>query len=530
MVQTLHTAADAAAWLAARVPPGGRGTLRLDSRQVGAGDAFVAWPGHATDGRQFVPATLAAGAAACLIEAEGAEAFELDPADTRIAQLPGLKAATGNVAAAWFGQPGRRLQVIAVTGTNGKSSTAWWTAQALTALGRRCGLVGTLGMGEPPPAALAVEPPLVAPLDEPAADADTNTLLYTGLTTPDPVTLQAGLRRMADAGFAACAVEASSIGLVEQRLAGTPVVVAQFTNFSRDHLDFHADMAEYWLAKRALFDWPGLRAAVINIDDEQGAALANELAGELAGGLTGRALDLWTTSVNAPARLRAIDLGYVQGGLAFNLVEGEQVQQVRSQLIGDYNASNLLAVLGALRALGLPLAQAAAVVPRLGPVPGRMQRVACAPGQPEVVVDYAHTPDALDKALGALRRLAAARGGRLWCVFGCGGNRDASKRPLMGAIAQRLADQLVLTSDNPRHEDPAAILRQIRAGMADSPALQLIEDRREAITQAIEKAAPQDVLLIAGKGHETTQDMAGVLRPFSDIDVAEQALAMRGNS
>ena len=530
MVQTLHTAADAAAWLAARVPPGGRGTLRLDSRQVGAGDAFVAWPGHATDGRQFVPAALAAGAAACLIEAEGAEAFELDPADTRIAQLPGLKAATGNVAAAWFGQPGRRLQVIAVTGTNGKSSTAWWTAQALTALGRRCGLVGTLGMGEPPPAALAVEPPLVAPLDEPAADADTNTLLYTGLTTPDPVTLQAGLRRMADAGFAACAVEASSIGLVEQRLAGTPVVVAQFTNFSRDHLDFHADMAEYWLAKRALFDWPGLRAAVINIDDEQGAALANELAAELAGGLTGRALDLWTTSVNAPARLRAIDLGYVQGGLAFNLVEGEQVQQVRSQLIGDYNASNLLAVLGALRALGLPLAQAAAVVPRLGPVPGRMQRVACAPGQPEVVVDYAHTPDALDKALGALRRLAAARGGRLWCVFGCGGNRDASKRPLMGAIAQRLADQLVLTSDNPRHEDPAAILRQIRAGMADSPALQLIEDRREAITQAIEKAAPQDVLLIAGKGHETTQDMAGVLRPFSDIDVAEQALAMRGNS
>ena len=531
MVQTLHTSADAAAWLAVRVPPSGRATLRIDSRQVGPGDAFIAWPGHAIDGRQFVPAALAAGAAACLIEAEGAGAFELDPADARIARLPGLKAATGEVAAAWFGQPGRRLQVIAVTGTNGKSSTAWWTAQALTALGRRCGLVGTLGMGEPPLAAPAGEPPLVVPVSEPpaAAAADVDALVYTGLTTPDPVTLQAGLRRMVDAGFTACAVEASSIGIVEQRLAGTPVVVAQFTNFSRDHLDFHADMADYWSAKRALFDWPGLRAAVINIDDEQGAALADELAAELAAEPSGRGLDLWTTSVNAPARLRALDLGYVHGGLAFNLVEGEQVQPVRSQLIGDYNAHNLLAVLGALRALGLPLAQAAAVVPRLGPVPGRMQRVACAPGQPEVVVDYAHTPDALDKALCALRRLAAARGGQLWCVFGCGGNRDSSKRPLMGAIAQRLADQVVLTSDNPRHEDPAAILRQIRAGMADSPALQLIEDRREAIAQAIGKAASQDVLLIAGKGHETTQDMAGVLRPFSDVDVAEQALAMRGN-
>ena len=533
MVQMLHTAADAAAWLAGRVPPGGRATLRIDSRQIGLGDAFIAWPGHATDGRQFVAAALAAGAAACLIEAEGAAAFDLDPADSRIARLPGLKAATGDIAAAWFGQPGRRLQVIAVTGTNGKSSTAWWTAQALTALGRRCGLVGTLGLGEPPPAAPAGEPQPAAAGD-PEQPTGAEALIYTGLTTPDPVTLQAGLRRMADAGFAACAVEASSIGLVEQRLAGTPVVVAQFTNFSRDHLDFHADMAAYWSAKRALFDWPGLRSAVINIDDEQGAVLADELAAGLAAepaaALAGRGLDLWTTSVKAPARLRAVDLGYVQGGLAFNLVEGEQVQPVRSQLIGDYNAHNLLAVLGALRALGVPLAQAAAVVPRLGPVPGRMQRVACAPGQPEVVVDYAHTPDALDKALGALRRLAAARGGQLWCVFGCGGNRDSSKRPLMGVIAQRLADQVVLTSDNPRHEDPAAILRQIRAGMADSPALQLIEDRREAIEQAIGKAASQDVLLIAGKGHETTQDMAGVLRPFSDVDVAEQALAMRGNA
>ena len=501
MAQLLHTAAEAAAWLAAQGRPAGAGTLRIDSRQVQPGDAFIAWPGLATDGRKFVPAALAAGAAACLVEAEGASAFEFDPADARIAMLTGLKAATGEIAAAWFGQPARQLAVIAVTGTNGKSSTAWWTAQALSALGRRCGVVGTLGIGEPP-----------------RADAPGN-LVTTGLTTPDPVTLQAGFRRMADDGFAACAIETSSIGLVEQRLAGTPIAVAQFTNFTRDHLDFHGDMAGYWAAKRALFGWPGLRAAVVNIDDDQGAALADELRGS--------ALDLWTTAVAQPARLHAEDLGYLDGGLAFTLAEGAQRAVVRSRLIGDYNASNLLAVLGALRALGVPLDQAAAVVPQLTPVPGRMDRVPGQPSQPEVVVDYAHTPDALDKALGALRPLATARGGALWCVFGCGGNRDASKRPLMGAIAQRGADQIVLTSDNPRHESPAAILEQIRAGVADSPAVVVIEDRRAAIGHAVGRAAGNDVVLIAGKGHEDTQDIAGVKRPFSDAAVAAQVLAQR---
>lgn len=510
MTTLLHTTTDAAAWLAARVRTGGQGTLRIDSRQVQPGDAFIAWPGFATDGRKFVPDALAAGAVACLVEAEGAGNFALDPADARVALLPGLKAATGEIAAAWFGQPARQLAVIAVTGTNGKSSTAWWTAQALSALGRRCGVVGTLGIGEPPRAATGGEPPRT---DAPGS------LVHTGLTTPDPVTLQAGLRQMADNGFVACAIEASSIGLVEQRLAGTPIAVAQFTNFTRDHLDFHGDMAGYWAAKRALFGWPGLRAAVVNVDDDQGAALADELR---AG-----AIDLWTTSVCKPTRLHAEDLGYLDGGLAFTLAEGEQRVAVRSRLIGDYNAHNLLAVMGALRALGVPLQQAAAVVPQLTPVPGRMDRVPSPPGQPEVVVDYAHTPDALDKALGALRPLATARGGALWCVFGCGGNRDASKRPLMGAIAQRGADQIVLTSDNPRHESPVAILEQIRAGMADSPAVMVIEDRRQAIAHAVGRAAANDVVLIAGKGHEDTQDIAGVKRPFSDAAVAAQVLAQR---
>ena len=535
MVRTLASIADASTWLADRVPPGGAAVLRTDSRLVQPGDAFIAWPGYASDGRRFVAAALTAGAAACLVEADGLAAFGLDPADDRIAALPGLKAATGPLAAAWFGQPAQALQVIAVTGTNGKSSTAWWTAQALTALGRRCGLVGTLGIGEPPRVASGGEPPPVAAGAEPRCDAARGDppqpgapvqLTQTGLTTPDPVTLQAGLRRMVDAGFAACAIEASSIGLVEQRLAGTPITVAQFTNFTRDHLDFHGDMATYWLAKRALFDWPGLRAAVVNVDDAQGAALARELAAAR--------LDLWTTGLRAPARLRAEEVHYADGGLAFTAAEGAARVPVRSRLIGDYNAENLLAVLGALRALGVSLAEAAAVVPQLSPVPGRMQRVVAdatvdrvpaAAGRPELVVDYAHTPDALDKALAALRPLAAARGGALWCVFGCGGNRDASKRPLMGAIAHRGADHVVLTSDNPRLEDPALILQQIRAGLPVDAGVVVIEDRRTAIAHAVRRAAAADVVLIAGKGHEAYQDMAGIKRPFSDAAVAAEALA-----
>ena len=516
MALPLHNAADATAWLADRVRAAGFGTLRTDSRRVQPGDAFIAWPGYATDGRQFVAAALAAGAAACLVEAEGLDAALLPAGESRIAALIGLKAATGEIAARWFDRPSERLQVIAVTGTNGKSSTAWWTAQALSALGQRCGLVGTLGIGEPPRA---------APGGEPLHHDTPGSIEPTGLTTPDPVTLQAALRRMADAGFAACAIEASSIGLAEHRLAGTAITVAQFTNLTRDHLDYHGDMAAYWAAKRALFSWPELQAAVINIDDAQGAGLARERGD--AG------IDLWTTSVAGPARLQAVDLSYIDGGLAFTLVEGETHAPVRSALIGDYNASNLLAVLGALRALGVPLARAAAVVPLLTPVPGRMDRVPVLPGaapQPEVVVDYAHTPDALDKALAALRPLAAARGGRLWCVFGCGGNRDASKRPLMGAIARRGADHLVLTSDNPRDEAPAAILAQILAGIADAMPgdVEVIEDRRAAISHAVLQADARDVVLLAGKGHEDTQEIGGVKRPFLDSAVAADALAQRG--
>jgi len=494
----LHSTVATVQWLRA----GGARVLATDSRRVRAGDAFLAWRGARDDGRRHVADALAAGAACCLVDGDGADAFAFD--ERRVACVAQLKASAGTIADAWYGHPSRRLDVVAVTGTNGKTSVAWWTAQALTSLGRRCGVIGTLGVGEPPRA------------------GEAGALQATGLTTPDAVMLQATLADFVARGLAACTMEASSIGLVDHRLTGTRIAVAQFTNFTRDHLDYHGDMPAYWAAKRTLFGWPGLRAAVINVDDEQGAALADDLAA------AGSPPELWTYSLREGARLAALNLRYEGDGLAFDLIEGGTTLPVRCHLIGRYNASNLLAVIGALRALGSDLAQAAQVIPALSPVPGRMQQVHAAAGVPIVVVDYAHTPDALEQALHALRPLAQARGGRLWCVFGCGGNRDATKRPLMGAIAHQSADHVVLTSDNPRDEPPALILSQILAGIADASGVDVIEDRRAAIHEAVERAGARDVVLLAGKGHEETQEVAGVKRPFSDVAVATQALALRG--
>lgn len=492
---------DAAlAWLRACLPSGA--AITLDSRSVTPGAAFIAWPGHAQDGRRHVASALQAGAAACLVEAEGVEAFGFD--DARIACLPGLKAATATLADAWFDQPSAALDVVATTGTNGKTSTAWWIAQALGALGHRCGLIGTLGVGEPPSAA------------QPDA-----CITPTGLTTPDPLTLYRSLRGFADAGLRACAIEASSIGLAEHRLDALRLRTALFTNFTPDHLDYHVDMAAYWAAKRVLFDWPGLQSAVVNLDDAHGAALATELHAE------GR-LDLWTCSLTQPARLQATDLHYQDGGLCFTVQEGAESHPVRTALVGTFNASNVLGVIGVLRALGWPLAQVAPLAAAFTPVPGRMQTVGAGTATaPQVVVDYAHTPDALAQTLAALRPVAAARGGRLWCVFGCGGNRDATKRPVMGEIATRLADRVVVTSDNPRHEDPQAIVDQILAGCPVGAAVQTVLDRAQAIAQVLTAADARDVVLLAGKGHEDYQETAGVKRPFSDIDQARQALAAR---
>jgi murE/murF fusion protein len=315
-----------------------------------------------------------------------------------------------------------------------------------------------------------------------------------------------------------------------------------FTNFTQDHLDYHGDMVAYWQAKAQLFAWPGLRAAVVNLDDAQGLELADSLAGS--------AVDCWTVSVRGEsARLRAEALRHDRDGLAFDVVEGDTRVAIATPLIGDYNAANLLCVIGVLRALGVPLADAATACAALTPVPGRMQRIGAAfaagatPAEstaasqgaqfealPEVVVDYAHTPDALEKALAALAPLAKARGGRLWCVFGCGGNRDAAKRPLMGAIACRLAGRVVVTSDNPRLESPDLILAQILAGAIGHDEVDVIEKRAEAIAHAIGSAAAEDVVLIAGKGHEDYQDIGGARFPFSDAAQAAKALAGRGSA
>ncbi|HRM67248.1 MAG TPA: UDP-N-acetylmuramoyl-L-alanyl-D-glutamate--2,6-diaminopimelate ligase [Comamonas denitrificans] len=472
------------AWLRARAP---QGQLRTDSRHVQPGDIFIAWPGAAADGRAFVAQALAHGAAACLVEHDGSADFAF--ADARIASFTGLKAITGSLAAQWLGHPAQALRIVAVTGTNGKTSTAWWLAHALP----RCAMVGTLGVGLPPH------------------------FTSTGMTTPDPVLLQTEFAKFIAAGAEFAAIEASSIGIVEHRLAGTAIDTAVFTNFTQDHLDYHGSMDAYWQAKAQLFDWPGLRVAVVNVDDAQGRALAQTLAPRCA-------LEVWTVGLQHPARLMAVDIAHTAQGMAFTVVEGQQRQPMQTALIGQYNISNLLGVLATLRGQGHSLAQAVAACASLQPVPGRMQQIAVV-GQPLVAIDYAHTPDALQQALAALRPLAQARGGRLCCVFGCGGNRDARKRPLMGAAAEQGADQVLVTSDNPRLEDPQAIVADILAGMRPQTPYEL--DRAAAIAQAIAQADARDVVLLAGKGHEDYQDAQGHKRPFSDYHEAARAVQAR---
>ena len=491
-MQTLHTPEQAAQWLHQRV----QGQLQVDSRKVRAGDGFIAWPGGVSDGRQFVADALRLGARACLVEEDGAQAFDWDAAHPALGAYSGLKKASGPIAAAYYEHPSTQLDVLAVTGTNGKTSTAWWLAQALGQLGRRCAVVGTLGVGE------------------------LHQLTYTGLTTPDPVLLQAQLRRMVDAGVQACAMEASSIGLAEHRMDGTRVRVGLFTNFTQDHLDYHGDMQTYWQAKAVLFDWPGLQAAVVNIDDAHGAALAQQLHARAA------APDVWTVGLSPAARLHARHIVHGHGagaGLTFEVVESDQAVAVQTTLVGLYNVHNVLGVVAGLRALGHTLDDAVRACAQLTPVPGRMQRLSDA-GKPEVVVDYAHTPDALEQVLRALQPLARSRQGRLICVVGCGGDRDPGKRAPMARVAELAADQLVLTSDNPRSEDPLTIVQDMQAGLQQPQRVTVQLDRAKAIAQTVLGAGAHDVVLVAGKGHEDYQEIAGVRHPFADVDHARAAL------
>ena len=473
--------------------------LSTDSRALEPGDVFVAYPGARTDGRRFIDAAVAGGAAAVLWE-------ERDFAWNRRLAVPNipvgdLRVLSGYLAHLVYGRPSESLWTIGVTGTNGKTSVSQWIAHSLTELGRRCAVIGTLGNGFP--GALAQSPN----------------------TTPDAIVLHRDLARYLSQGAAAAAMEVSSIGLDQGRVNGVRFDVAVFTNLTRDHLEYHGTMEAYAAAKAKLFADSDLKYAILNLDDPFGRELSGKLRGSSVQRV-GYTLQQALVGVDIDLLFAARDIAATARGLRFSALTPHETAPVEAPLAGRFNVSNLLAVLAALTVSGISLAAAADQCARLAPPAGRMQMQGGA-GEPLVIVDYAHTPDALEQALSALRETARARGGRLLCVFGCGGDRDAGKRPLMGEVAARLADAAIVTSDNPRGEDPAAIIAAVLQGAGSNAVA--IEDRAAAISQAVGEAAERDVVLIAGKGHETYQEIAGRRLPFSDARQAAAALAQRGS-
>jgi UDP-N-acetylmuramoyl-L-alanyl-D-glutamate--2,6-diaminopimelate ligase len=478
--------------------------LAADSRAIARGEVFLAYPGERTDGRRFVADAVARGAAAVVWERDG---FAW-PADVAVPNVPAsaLKALAGPLAAEVYGRPSERLWVAGVTGTNGKTSCSQWIAQALAGEGRKSAVVGTLGLGYP-----AGAPGYPTGLEE-----NPN-------TTPDAVALQRALARFVGDGAQVVAMEASSIGIDQGRVEGVRFACALFTNLSRDHLDYHGDMERYAQAKMRLFRSPGLAHAVLNLDDALGVRIAQDRAGT---GVARTGYTLWPGTGAASGLehwLEAHDVELSGAGAKFKLATSRGRAEVATALIGRFNVANVLGVIGVLLAAGLSLDAAVRAAERLEPPSGRMERLG-GDGRPLVVVDYAHSPDALDKCLGALRDVARGRGAaRLICVFGCGGDRDRGKRPQMGEAASRHADLVWLTSDNPRGEDPLAIIDEIRPGVSVPHEVRV--DRRDAIGEAIAAARAGDVVLLAGKGHEPYQEIAGRRAPFSDTDEARKALA-----
>lgn len=497
-------------WLRAQGPDGAH--LALDSRHLAPGDIFLALPGQATDGRNYLDVAAQAGAAAIVYEAEGLSTDQQRQlAQLQLPTLPvvQLRAQLGALADAWYGQPSRQLTVIAVTGTNGKTTCTHWIAQAFNAQGTACGIIGTLGVRLPD-----------------------GTIEATGLTTPDVITVHRALRRLLDAGAEAVAIESSSIGLEQGRLDGVHIAVAAFTNLSQDHLDVHGTMAAYEQAKALLFARPSLEAAVINMDDPAGRRMA---AATRALEIFGFCQQCAAVEPSRPASIativRADDVQVTAQGALFTLKDADGgAVLVKSPFAGSYNIDNMLLVAGVMYARGWSLQRVASALAALKPVPGRLEAVAdpVHNAHPLILVDYAHTPDALRVVLAALRPAADARGGRLWCVFGCGGNRDPGKRPLMGKAAAEGADIVVITSDNPRDELPEAIIAKIVAGVPEPTTVQLMieTERARAIMRAVWAAEPKDVVLLAGKGHEATQEIAGEAIPFVDREWARLALAL----
>jgi UDP-N-acetylmuramoyl-L-alanyl-D-glutamate--2,6-diaminopimelate ligase len=464
--------------------------ISSDSRRLGPGDAFAAYPGAHRDGRAYIPDAIARGAGAILWETQG---FHWNRA-WKLPHLPidELKAKLGFIADAVYGHPSHDLWMVGVTGTNGKTSCAHWIAAGLDAAGRRAAVLGTLGNG------------LIG-----ALESGTN-------TTPDAALLQQMLADYRAAGAQAAVMEVSSHGIDQGRVNGVAFDVALFTNLSRDHLDYHTTMAAYGAAKAKLLAWPGLRVGVINADDAFGQSLLDSARGHghkvLSYGF-GAADVVGSGLTSLPA-----------GGLAFTVETPWGKGRITTPLVGAFNAANLLGVLGVLLVSGVAFEPALAILAGVEAPPGRMQRLGGG-DRPLVVIDYAHTPDALDKVLTALRP-AVGEGSELICLFGAGGERDRGKRPEMGRLAARLADRVLVTSDNPRGEDPAAIASEIVHGIRDTGnrrySVEL--DRAIAIASAIGEAGRGDIVLLAGKGHETYQESNGARLPFSDAEHAARAL------
>jgi len=461
------------------------GGLCSDSRSVQPGDAFIALRGARHDGLEHLAEVHARGAVAVLVEA-GREL----PGNTPLPLVPveGLAARAGAIAGAFYADPSAVVGVIGVTGTNGKTTTTQLIAQALAHTGTLCGVIGTLGSGFP------------------------GRLSETSHTTPDAVTLQRLLAGLRGDGAQAVAMEVSSHALAQGRIDALHVDTAVFTNLTHDHLDFHGSLEAYGAAKARLFAHPGLRHAVLNLDDPFGRRIHDMLPASVE--------RVGFTLGSGAADIRATEVEFRSDGIRARILARGETGELRLPLIGRFNLENALAVIGALLVRGLSLELVLAALRDVLPVPGRMERVG---DTPLVIVDYAHTPDALEQSLRAIRSHCR---GRLWCVFGCGGDRDRSKRPLMGRLAREHADEVVVTSDNPRSEDPLAIIAGICAGIPDAGVIREA-DRRAAIFRAICEAGPVDCVLIAGKGHENYQETGGIRAPFSDAAVAREALAAR---
>jgi UDP-N-acetylmuramoyl-L-alanyl-D-glutamate--2,6-diaminopimelate ligase len=464
--------------------------LGLDSRGITRGNAFVALRGTKGHGIDFAAKAVAQGAVVVLAEPP----FEAPDAGVPVVAVDGLREKAGPIAARYFGDPSAALDVVGVTGTNGKTSTVQLIAQALAFLGRKPATVGTLGTG----------------LHGAIAEGER--------TTPDAISMQALLGEFRDAGATHVAMEVSSHALEQGRVNAIAFDVAVFTNLTRDHLDYHGTMEAYGAAKAKLFAFDSLRAAVINIDDPFGVKLAKSLPEGVAKLRTSMASD----STEKDAEVRADIIVTSAKGLSFNLNTPWGMRTVRSALLGRFNVANLLAVAAVLGALGEPFDRIHAALESLEPVNGRMSRLGGDGRKPLVVVDYSHTPDSLKQALLALRSHTK---GRLICVFGAGGDRDQGKRPIMAGIAERLADVVIVTDDNPRTEDGDTIVAQIVSGFSHPETVMIERDRAQAIALALADAKADDVVLIAGKGHETYQEGPEGKHPFDDLAVAREAMA-----